>query len=873
MYCIPYKYWKIRCKDFLNLAKTYAGHYSYDIHGNVKSLVQQNPSLATLGQDLKKIDYEYDLISGKVNTVKYQDGQVDAFFHHYEYDADNRLTNVYTSKYPNAKWTGIQSDPMWEQDEKLFYYLHGSLARVELGDEKVQGLDYVYTIQGWLKGCNSNNLNPHNDIGQDGETSINNLNKNIARDAYGYSLNYYNGDYQAIDPNKNLTANSFTASATAAAYLSTDAPGLFNGNISSMVNSLTDIAPGSSTLGQAIPQLTAYRYDQLNRVKQMKAYRDINLANNAWGNGSTYDGSYETHLSYDANGNILTMQRNGVAGVNVNMDNLNYIYETTANGYSKNTNKLRHVNDNTSYTSNYQTDIDDEGTFSIGNENYDYDEIGQQKQDKSEGIASQEWNVYGKVKSITRYNGSTKPDLEFNYNASGQRISKTVKPRDANGQRPMIEWITTHYVKDAQGNTLAVYEQSNDLQTQTASFKIKERYMYGSNRLGTDKTEVEMIGAPAPGNTFSRTLGNKTFDLTNHRGDVITSVSDRKIGIEDTQNPGTVAYYKSDIITTSETYLFGQPMPGRNIGLSNERHGYQGQEKVDEINGKPGTHYTAEYWEYNALTGRRENNDPVVKPWRSPYDAFSNNPITHMDPLGDDDYFNKYGTFLGSDGGGNKIRVVDFTTTIPKNFYTHNNGQVLINKNVGAVNSAALSSLNYNDLGNRKTLSSVATYYAGKVGVEGVIGAAPSDPQKPSEAQTVNDKNIYISYNKDGKINANYDDMFNLQNTIFHEDEHRKIPGLESNIRHVDVVIGQISKTQTWGSTTSQFQADRLQNATSFLNKALQEGTPLGLVQERITKLNDQIDKTGTLFSYDKESNSVSTVLMSSKGVEVETTK
>jgi|GEM_PF-6791568 len=50
------------------------------------------------GNRWKKIAYQYDLISGKVNTVSYQPGQPDAFYHRYSYDAENRITNVETSK-------------------------------------------------------------------------------------------------------------------------------------------------------------------------------------------------------------------------------------------------------------------------------------------------------------------------------------------------------------------------------------------------------------------------------------------------------------------------------------------------------------------------------------------------------------------------------------------------------------------------------------------------------------------------------------------------------------------------------------------------------------------------------------------------------
>jgi len=39
---------------------------------------------------------------------------------------------------------------------------------VELGYDHVQGLDYAYTLQGWIKGVNSNLLKPEDDMGSDG---------------------------------------------------------------------------------------------------------------------------------------------------------------------------------------------------------------------------------------------------------------------------------------------------------------------------------------------------------------------------------------------------------------------------------------------------------------------------------------------------------------------------------------------------------------------------------------------------------------------------------------------------------------------------------------------------------------------------------
>jgi hypothetical protein len=72
------------------------------------------------------------------------------------------------------------------------------LARTELGQLKVQGIDYAYTLQGQLKGINSTAVGDGTfDIGQDGK--IGGINSLVARDVFGMSLNYFNGDYKTID--------------------------------------------------------------------------------------------------------------------------------------------------------------------------------------------------------------------------------------------------------------------------------------------------------------------------------------------------------------------------------------------------------------------------------------------------------------------------------------------------------------------------------------------------------------------------------------------------------------------------------------------------------------------------------------------------
>jgi hypothetical protein len=74
--------------------------YSYDIHGNVDTLLHHYRTglISTHGTNqFKLMSYKYDLISGKVNEVHYQPGMPDEFYHRYEYDAENRLADVFTT--------------------------------------------------------------------------------------------------------------------------------------------------------------------------------------------------------------------------------------------------------------------------------------------------------------------------------------------------------------------------------------------------------------------------------------------------------------------------------------------------------------------------------------------------------------------------------------------------------------------------------------------------------------------------------------------------------------------------------------------------------------------------------------------------------
>ncbi len=536
-----------------------ATYYNYDLDGNVKTLWQQISGLPT-----KRIDYEYDLVSGKVNFVRYQDGSADQFYYKYVYDAENRLTEA---------WTGTRAiaDPYngsylidGKQDAQYYYYLHGPLRRVELGDAngqgRVQGIDYAYTLQGWLKGVNSTALAPATDMGNDGTAASDSvLPSTIAQDAYGYSLGYYSGDYTPIGGS---TANAFALHYQGAGGDITG-QSLYNGNISNTTLALSALNSGA-TVGYS------YKYDQLNRLTKVRQHTGI--SGTTWGTGSiNTDNAYAETFTYDGNGNILSQVRNGPSSA-VSMDNLTYGHNYTGGHLTDN--RLNSLQNGSS-------------TY-----NYTYDAIGERISDAKNGLTAINWTVYGKLQSVA---GTT--NITYAYNPAGQRISKAVSGG-----------ATTFYVRDASGNTLALYDNAG------STINWKEQHLYGSSRLG--------IWTPGDWGV----TGNKAYELTDHRGNVLTTVTDRRI--QHTTDATTVDYYTADVATASDTYSFGLTQPGRQYGAA-QKYGYNGKENDNDI----GNSQNYGMREYDLFANTFWSVDPLSPkyPELSSYQFASNSPIQAID--------------------------------------------------------------------------------------------------------------------------------------------------------------------------------------------------------------------------------------------------
>jgi len=374
----------------------------------------------------------------------------------------------------------------------------------------------------------------------------------------------------------------------------------------------------------------------------MQAWRGFTSSTNSW-TGMTATADHQEAITYDANGNILTYLRNGNTSASkpLGMDNLSYFYNDSA-GIRRN-NRLRHVTDAVA-AANYTEDIDGQAV-----DNYGYDEIGNLTRDNAEKISAITWNVYGKISQITKTASTVVGDLQlirYGYDASGNRIRKTVYyNQDATNYRAAHTW----YVRDASGNVMATYTSAGVMPktstrdtTSKVPLYLSELHMYGSSRLGIWSRNVNMDVLPTGGgtvallgsagiDTFNR--GNKFFELSNHLGNVLVTVSDRKLG----QSPVNNLYtsFTADVVSATDYAPGGMLLPGRTYqnGSGSYRYGFQKQELSNEINSNT---YTAEHWQYDARLVRRWNVDPVIKHYESSYAALGNNPINLIDPNGTD---------------------------------------------------------------------------------------------------------------------------------------------------------------------------------------------------------------------------------------------
>jgi RHS repeat-associated protein len=229
-----------------------------------------------------------------------------------------------------------------------------------------------------------------------------------------------------------------------------------------------------------------------------------------------------------------------------------------------------------------------------------------------------------KIAEVRRTNGSTKKNLRFDYDAMGNRIAKHIY-----ADNTFTQWEnSTYYVRDASGNVMATYEREATGQTPPSSFRVAERHLYGSARLGIDTTQYEFIATTYTASPEAeRSLGHKHYEISNHLGNVLSVITDQKLPVVDVS---AVVSYAAVVLSATDYSPFGVGLYGRSWS-EGYRYGFNGKEKETTIS-------TLDYGERIASPrlARFLSADPRPKHSEGIYSFLGNNPNFFIDPNGAD---------------------------------------------------------------------------------------------------------------------------------------------------------------------------------------------------------------------------------------------
>jgi RHS repeat-associated protein len=602
-------------KSWTDKPYTSATWYSYDEQGRVVWMVQKVEGLG-----VKTVDYLYDE-KGNVHQVIYQKQQpLEAFYHKYQYDADNRLLKVETST----------DATNWQKEAEYQYYLHGPLKRVELAED-LQGIDYLYTVQGQLKSINSPNLGTtasdvFTDPGGDGDNEF-------ATDVFGMSIDYYSGDYARAGTHVNYTTpnqSSFAGNISSVRW-NTQGMGLANigkQNIYKYAYEHHNWLSGA-TFGSYSPNSCQNAEQGAVYCSMLDDYQTVEKGDAIGPN--TFSFSFNTvpnsnedykvsNIIYDANGNLLSLHRNGYTdaseGLTNTMDAMDYHYSEDAYG-NRIDNKLTHISDVTHANNEYA----DVNTQSVSN--YIYNEIGQLESNAEEGHYYT-YDAYGLLTGVYKDAEHMLSVAKYFYDDKGYRVRKALYDSDNSNLLTSNIW----YVRDAAGNLLSLYEQDV-----TEEMPI------------TEQTEVPIYAASRIGQYQPNNNGQKIYELTDHLG-TVRAVMKRLTQEEELAG-------EDPVIMVADYYPFGMKMPGRQI-ISEYRYGYQGQ--FAEKDGETSLN-SFEYRNYDSRIGRWNSVDNYGQHY-SPYLAMRNSPIMYVDADGNVDWkvvgsgvFNTVGGVIEVAGG------------------------------------------------------------------------------------------------------------------------------------------------------------------------------------------------------------------------------
>jgi len=168
----------------------------------------------------------------------------------------------------------------------------------------------------------------------------------------------------------------------------------------------------------------------------------------------------------------------------------------------------------------------------------------------------------------------------------------------------------------------------------------EEVHLYGSSRLGIVTRHMASDSSFSLVNSFGKiysykfTRGEKLFELSNHLGNVLVTLSDR---VQQVKVSGdTVRHYLADERSANDYYPFGMLMPGRKFNAGSFRYGFNGKENDNDVKGE-GNQINFGARIYDPRVARFFSVDPysLSFPDFTPFSFAANSPLSHIDKDGE----------------------------------------------------------------------------------------------------------------------------------------------------------------------------------------------------------------------------------------------
>ncbi|NHA03479.1 hypothetical protein G7092_06730 [Mucilaginibacter sp. HC2] len=450
----------------------------------------------------------------------------------FTYDHRNRITSV--SQAYNGGSSSVVAAYTYNE---LGQVIKKGLGQVS-GSTYLQNVDMRYNIRGQLLSINNSKLS--NDAG---------VTNSDANDVFGLQLLY-----DQTDANLGNTA-------------------YYNGKVSA-VKWMSKDGGGTNSYERAF----RYYYDALNR-DTAAIYAERTTAST--GAFTTTHGWDEDRISYDQNGNILSLYRNSAmqgAGTHTGIDNLAYTYSST------NPNQLLSVTDGTgaSYTGAGFRNL------TGGTGNYTYDGNGNLTSDPYKGFAGISHNVLNRTERIY-FSSSANRYIDYSYNMDGTLLRK--RQYDNVGGVATLQ-ATTDYIDGF------VY-----LNGTLQYFAMPEGRVLNN------------------GGTLSR-----EYTIADQQGNVRVTF--------DNTGTGGIAKVRQE----NSYYAFGLIMPGSTVATptNDNKNLYNGGSEWQSDFGNLPDYYQTFYRSYDAALGRWTGVDPMAESAESMtgYQYAGNSPMMNNDPMG-----------------------------------------------------------------------------------------------------------------------------------------------------------------------------------------------------------------------------------------------